>query len=361
MVCSDLLAIRRRVLEELGGNPAAVRSVLRCTDNQFDWTRLPPPPVLPLPDEPHLADWRTYAAACGSAVFAYLQDRLAQLCIPIRRNISLSRQYAEVVYHGRPFSADTFGGKLTLERPAELRLVIHEHPAGALPVLITSHRPDFLALDWALAYRSEPESIGPAVNAHMIGEILNWDRLRRKEPTRSHDQLLLLCRAPYSGIKAELLGLRLAGGEAEWVELSTTLRLEHEFTHYLFKRLLGRMKANLFDELLCDWAGLTAALGRFEARWFLTFLGLEDWPALRKDGRVHIYRGELDEAFDLLCALMVGAAQGLEQLTRHEDLPANRVRLLLALARMMLELLACEEREAVFAQAYAEVEPLLGA
>jgi len=147
-----------------------------------------------------------------------------------------------------------------------------------------------------------------------------------------------------------------------WLRTSMAIRLEHEFVHYLTKRLYGCMNRNLLDEIICDWAGLTVGLGRFEARWFSIFLGLEDWPQVKPGGRVHAYRGNLDaQAFKLMCAVTVQAANGLELLARgHSAEPADRLRWIVTLTRLTLELLACEERERAFAQAWARAGRLLG-
>ena len=377
---------RRRVLEGLQGGSTAVAQVLRYCENHFDLAQAPPSPVFPLPDEPHVGDWRAYPAGSGEAVFRALQERLPQLCIPIGAGVSTAAAYASVVRAGQPFRSEDFGGRLTLERPDLFRLDIYDHPAGALPVLSTPHRPDFEDLDRALARCSEPVPVNPSVNAHIIAGFVNWDRVHRyrlhwsaqaaaggaapqawaqemrrvarEEKWRFQDRLLLLCAQPYSSVSAAELDLPW---DAEiWLERSRVLRTEHEFTHYTTKRLYGRMSLNLLDETLADWAGMTLAMGGFEASWFLRFLGLDSWPPVRSDGRIHTYTGELEgEAFELLCALTVRAAHGLAALTRSHYSAGDRLRFLLALSRLTLELMASDERERFFHQACEEVAPLL--
>ena len=46
------------------------------------------------------------------------------------------------------------------------------------------------------------------------------------------------------------------------------------------------MRNNLHDELIADYAGITAAIGHYRAAWFLRFLGLEDYPTYRPGGRL---------------------------------------------------------------------------
>src|SRR6185295_212429 len=130
----------------------------------------------------HVAAWRGYATE-GPSTFEVLQRRLPQLCIPIREGVSSTPAYARVARQGAPFAEEAFDGKLTLTRPERLDLRIHEHMAGALPVLMTDCRVDFETLTRALAHRSEPVPVHPSVNAHLVGGFINWDRVSgcRKE------------------------------------------------------------------------------------------------------------------------------------------------------------------------------------
>ncbi len=90
-------------------------------------------------------------------------------------------------------SFQTFGGRLRLENPDVFQLQIHEHPAGALPVMLTPHWADF--------------------------------------------EILILAEHPCSSVPAEALSLNL--DRETWLEKSTIFRLEHEFTHYTTMRLFG--------------------------------------------------------------------------------------------------------------------------
>lgn len=375
---------RRSVLAGLAGgaeSEAAVAAVLAYCENPFRLERAPPPPVFPMTDEAHVAVWREYAASADGDVLGCLQRYLPQIAIPVREGISKTDAYGEVVRRGQPFREESFGGRLVLEHPELLRLVVREHAAGALPVLVTPHRPDFEMLDRALAFRGEPVAINPAVNAHIIGGFVNWDRLARYhgaylagggsdwpaemkriasgEKWRFQDRFLLVCAVPYSSVDVSVLGL--PHEPSRWLEISTDLRLEHEFTHYATKRLYGEARLNLLDELICDWAGMTHAMGGFDARCFLAFLGLEDAAGVRDSGRVHAYTEELDaQAQALLARLMPLAAQGLEALTQRHYAPATRTRFLVALTRLTLELLAAAEHERHFEAALAEADGLLG-
>jgi hypothetical protein len=110
------------------------------------------------------------------------------------------------------------------------------------------------------------------------------------------------------------------------------------------------MQNNLLDELIADCAGITAALGYFNADWFLAFVGLEQYPAYRKGGRLQNYRGVpplSDGAFTILQRLVYHAAKNLEIWTQtHQEthLPGMPLsQLILALTRVTLEELAHKE------------------
>jgi len=382
------LELRRASVRALGQDPPdpqAEEDVLRYCESPYRVPRVPAP-VLPLPEEPHLVDWRRYAGEAGDDPFAYLRDRLPQLAIPVREGISKSGAYGEVMRRGAPFAAENFGGRLELSRPGSLRLLIHPHPAGALPVLATADRRDFETLLCALACRSEPQPVSLSVNAEIIAGLVNWDRVARYraawaagvDPYRAmtgwpeeqarvaasergqfFDRLLLVCDRPYSGVTAAALGLPLT--EDEWLERSARLRIEHEFAHYATRRIFGAMSLNLFDETLADLLGVTHALGRFEASWFLRFLGLEEWPEVREDGRVHTYtKGLSPPAFTLLCSVVVRAARAIESLARRRSRPDERERLFLALASLGLDLLAADGVEGLFEEAWTKTEGFLG-
>jgi len=88
--------------------------------------------------------------------------------------------------------------------------------------------------------------------------------------------------------------------EAEWLEASTNLRLEHELTHLATKSLLGEMRLNLLDELIADCMGMVAALGFFSAELFGRCLGsgsdVGRWTAYTSE----LSQGEARQALELV-------------------------------------------------------------
>jgi hypothetical protein len=270
---------------------------------------------------------------------------------------------------------------LQLSNPVELQLVIHDSFAGPVPVLIAGGREDFVALIQALTARNEPVPIPASMGAMMVAGFNNWDRIRQRkeqwqaehsddksgdgweqefsekvvpDKTLYQDKFIILSDGPYSGVAADDLGL----SGAEWREISLTIRLEHECTHYFTRRCFGSAKNHLLDEVIADYTGIVAATGQFRADWFLRFMGLEKYPTYRPGGRLEIYRGEpplSDGAFEILQKLIKRAADNLEQFDREHATqlsePEQRRRILLALCRMRLPDLASDQCASLLSQA----------
>ena len=189
---------------------------------------------------------------------------------------------------------------LVLARPDELRLIVHPSPAGQIPVLIPEGRMDFVALVRALTMRNEPGPVPGSMGACTVSGLNNWDRIvehrrrweaeggdrsdtgwqeefRRLVPHKElyQDRFLIVSDGPYSNVSAGEIGLT----EQEWQRTSTTIRLEHECTHYFTLRVFGTMHNNLLDELIADYAGITA-VGPVPGRLVPAFHGARVLPGL---------------------------------------------------------------------------------
>jgi hypothetical protein len=148
---------------------------------------------------------------------------------------------------------------------------------------------------------------------------------------------------PYSGVMARDLGFL----DQDWRRVSLTLRIEHEAAHYFTQRVLGSMDNTLHDELLADWAAITAAAGHYRSDWFLRFMGLEQHAAYRAGGRLEQYcdrEGLTAHAFRRLQELVRNAASRLEEFDREEGTryrdDRGRATMLVALAMLTFEELA---------------------
>lgn len=277
------------------------------------WAQSFPLPALPLPDEAHVAAWQDYARlAQVEGAWAVLQRCFGCLRFPIQAGISQTAPYQQA----RAGRAVPAAAALWLQQPDALELILQPTAAGAIPVLIAGCRADFVTLMQAFAHGNEPVVVPDSMGAAMIAGIINAHRLRAfrgLRPAKSdyQDRFILLSRGAYSGVPAAALGL----DEAAWNALSLTIRLHHECAHYFTKRVFGVMRRHLHDELLADYAGISAALNHFRADWFLHFMGLEAYPAYRPGARLENY---LDDALadpaarDQAAGWLARAAHNLE-------------------------------------------------
>jgi hypothetical protein len=361
MMINDLTTFRASVLAAHGASAGEIDELLAYNRPRFDQDQH----QWPLADEPFVAVWEEYLAeAQTKGVWATLQERLVQLCFPIQAGMSQNPAYMAVTRKGMPVEGLAEATGLELKAPDQLQLALHSSPAGRIPLLITACREDFVSLVQAFTRRNEPEPVPEAMGAAIVAGYNNWDRVHRyrqaweqtqdlgstwpqafsrlrQDKVLYQDTLIILSDGPYSGVSAAELGL----AEPAWRQLSLIIRREHECAHYLTRRAFNTMQNNLIDELLADYLGLVAALGRFQAGWFLRFMGLERYPLYRQGGRLENYRGQpplSDRAFSVLQALVKSAAENLESLdTRLRRDPAG-LDIFLALTCLTLEEIAAE-------------------
>lgn len=300
----------------------------------FDVSSAPSLADLPLPDEPHVETWRRYAGEAGrDGAVAALRRRLPQLQFPVMEGMSGAEPYRAATRRG------LFPGvgpdALLFAEPDRIRLEIHPTPAGAVPLVIAGARADFVALVQALSGRNEPVAVPDSMGACIVTGYNNWDRIHsyRRQWEAEHpdasdddwrgefakvagrkelyeDRFIILSSGPYSGIPAARAGF----DEEEWLELSLSIRRDHECTHYFTWRLYGAMRNNLLDELVADFAGIASTFGRYRSDLALLFFGLEDFPRYRPGARLENYRGNpplSDRALVVLQRLVHDAVRNL--------------------------------------------------
>lgn len=378
---ADRDTFRRDTLRALGAAGEILDALIAYTENPFDTNRLA---GLPLPDELHVPVWEEYArTAASTGVFEALSDRIVQLRFPVREGISQTEAYRAATRRGVPPPPDSPG--LVLERPDTLTLAIEQTPAGRIPVLTAGCRADFVALVRACTARNEPEAVADSMGACIVTGLNNWDRVARHRraveaargtpleaaewaaelaalaPRKAQyqDRFIILSSEPYSAVPADEVGL----DEAAWRDRSIVIRRAHECAHYFTLRAFGVMRNHLLDELLADFAGLTAAFGRYDGRLALRVLGLDRWPDYRPDGRFRLYLGSPPlpaAAIDPLRRLVASAVSRIESALagRPLDDPPERARALVALAGLTLEELAAEDLPARLADRLARIPAL---
>lgn len=375
---------RASVLQDAGASPDETEELLHYNANRFNPAELMKTAHLPLDDEPFVETWEGYArTAETSGAWTTLRRALPQLRFPVERGISRTPVYRASVLRLEPVPEET--PPLRLHRPEDLRITLHQTPAGRLPVLTIPHKPDFVLLTQVFTGWNEPIPVPAALGATMVSGYPNADRMRRlkREWLASHpdateldwrvnsrslrlqkaqylDRFMLASTAPYSEVPATQLGL----DAATWQRVSLAIRIEHESVHYFTRRVFGSMQNRLLDELIADYAGLVHATGRYRADWALRFLGLEAFPAYRRGARLEYYRGDPPlsaGAFRVLQCLVKRAAHNLEAYDRGRCAtlrPASRLRAVVALTRLTVEDLAATDASRRLEAAHHEMEPL---
>lgn len=336
------------------------------------WERIPPQ------DELFIGAWEEYVKeAASNGGFAVLRERLLQLQFPVQDGISFTEAYRRATLKGLDVGSKREVTGTLLEAPAEVKLELYQTWAGKIPIIFTSNRADFVTLVRVLAHKNEPVSIPPSMGACLVKGFNNWDRIKkyRAEWERKvggsfnqdilwnlefqrikssrqlyQERFLILTDNEYSNVPAEMLGLM----KVQWRHLSYIIRREHEATHYYTLRFMGSAKNHLLDEFIADYMGIVAACGQYKAQWFLCFLGLENSPTFRPEGRLANYLQATslsEEAFALLIQYIVKAAVNVESFSNKYGAriysAEGRYRMLLAMSKLNLTMLASEDAEGI--------------
>ncbi len=355
--------VRLDLLSAYTNNPMVLRELMHYTDNPFLASLEAKEHFFDLPDELHVADWKAYFAAARSTnALQVLKEPFVQLNFPVQEGMSRNHNYLQALYRGIQIDRMPEAQGLQLISPEKLRIVFVEGPAGTLPTLVVEHRQDFEWLLQSLFYKNEPKSIPAAMGASIIKRINNWTRFRKavatyrsRHPFRSNrsifteiernkalyqDTFTLISKKPYSNVLPENYS------REDWLDLSVEIRKWHEYAHYFTWRCFGTMRNHMHDELLADYLGIHAIAPVFDARLFLQFVGLEDYPRYRNGGRLENYVGQPPmsaEAQKVLQTLVFKAAQQVESFDRSlgkcQDI-RERFRRLLAIASLHLEEIA---------------------
>ncbi|MBP1995587.1 DUF7005 family protein [Paenibacillus eucommiae] len=375
-------AWRKEVLRSFGAGIAEAEELLAYNKNRFVQSaeQIQSLPQFPMADEGFVPVWEAYLKETKDRnLIDVLRSKLIQLQFPIQQGISQTPAYRQAVLKGVMTSDIRVNDGVCFSRPDLMDLNIHQTAAGKIPVLTTRHRPDFVKLVQALTRKNEPVTIPDSMGACMIGGYNNWDRIwmHKKHWEQNHggahenggwqeqfslliaqkelyqDRLILLTDGPYSSVIPD------SSMSAEvWNELSLVIRREHEAAHYFTRRVFSSMENNMMDELIADYAGITAANGTYKAEWFLHFIGLEQYPSYREGGRLQNYKGNpplSDSAMYILQALLVQAAQNLSRFAeklQHSQHPIRLEHMLVTLCCLTLEELASEEGEQLLDKHY---------
>lgn len=224
-----------------------------------------------------------------------------QLTLPVREGMSNDPTYLSIVRRG----AIPEGGGFPFRETGQEKRIEVNTPAGQAEVLYLPDREIFEYFVRVLAHRCEPVEVPPSMGAVMISGINNWRRIEAhkleytqaggtnwaeefkrftKVPENYKDIVLLVSKGPYSALSAEDAGYE----QEEWLELSGTIRMYHELSHFVSRRLFPENKDKLRDEVIADSIGIIAAFGRYDRQLAKKVLGIEG-TEYRKGGRLENY------------------------------------------------------------------------
>ncbi len=385
---------RLEILKNLGATESNLQELLDYSHNAFQHESLVGAIETTKVSEPHIETWQHYCdLAAIAGAFPVLAQKLVQLKFPIKEGISEVENYQSATKRGVTTESMPEATGLTLRKPDQLQLFLHETLVGLIPVILVGDRQDFVTLIQALTKKNEPSPVPESMGACIVGGYNNWDRINEYRskwsnqssskqssppseadwqiefkkiiPQKSlyQDRFIILSKGFYSNVSPSALGLE----ESEWLNLSHLIRLEHECTHYCTRRLLNSMRNNLVDELIADYRGIVAATGSFNAQWFLTFMGLERFPIYREGARLENYRGTpplSDSAYQIVQKLIKSAAENLERFAQEVYVNSNQKQdqqllLLISLTYLTLEELAAPNAIQLLYQSIQQFTPLL--
>lgn len=236
----------------------------------------------------------------GEGIETYLY-RYPQLTLPVQTGMSGDARYTDIVRRGKlpQELPNPFYGN-----PAD-KIFSIDTPIGVRDVLYLADRRDFVRFVQVMAHRCEPVEIPDSMGAVALLGVTNWRKIenhKRKWAVTGgtdwkaefqrftankgnyQDELLVVSDGPYSAVPGEQLGLE----EAQWRSDSLTVRIWHELTHLVCRKLWLENKHAIRDEIVADCIGLLAAFGRYDPTWALRILGVREGVYL-PGGRLQNY------------------------------------------------------------------------
>lgn len=246
-----------------------------------------------------------------------------QLSLSIREGMSREEEYIDIVRRGILPNTPVF----PLQETGFEEAYVLDTPAGRAEVLYLPERKIFEHFVRALAHRCEPVPLPPSMGAMMISGVNNWRKIEAHKKAyhknggtnwaeefraftakkdNYKDVILLVSRGNYSALTAEAAGF----SKEEWIKKSKTIRIYHELTHFVSRKLFPENRDILRDEVLADSVGLFAVFGCYDALLAKKLLGIEG-QEYRSGGRLENYVEEAllkeaaEEAKEMVKALEV--------------------------------------------------------
>ncbi|MGN1405882.1 MAG: DUF7005 family protein [Erysipelotrichaceae bacterium] len=261
--------------------------------------------------------------------FKYLYN-YPQLSLGVRKGMSQSEEYRNIVRRGIMPEDLSFPFELSGEED-EYTL---STPAGEVDVLYLPDRSIFEYFIKVLAHRNEPVELPASMGASLISGINNWRKIyAHKEEYEQNgntdwdeefsrfisvkenykDTVLIVSKGYYSAIKPECIDM----DSEEWIDKSKSIRIYHEISHYISRKLFIENKEALRDEIVADAMGFIAAFGYYDKALAEIVLGIEK-EELNRNGRLVNYVSEEELKSSILRAHKI--IDALDQYIESKDL-----------------------------------------
>jgi len=220
----------------------------------------------------------------------YYVNLFPQLTLGVGSGIKDSEEYKDIVLRGEkpsvlklPFNTNNLEERIEVETPI-----------GKTEVLYLPQRNIFEYFVRVLAYKNEEVDIPRTTGAIMISGLNCWQKIEdhKTEFLKNHDEsewdeefdkftsvkenykasVLLISKGNYSAIPCEKVNLE----QDLWFELSKKIRIYHENTHLISRKLYPDHKEAIRDEVIADSIGIYGALGYYDANMERIVLGINE-------------------------------------------------------------------------------------
>ena len=233
-----------------------------------------------------------------------------QLTLEVKADMKNTEEYINIVRKGFVPTKLVF----PIEETGDEEIIKIETPVGIAEVLYLPNREMFEYFVRVLAYECEPKGIPDSMGAILISGITNWRKIDNHRmqyiltggrdwnnefkkftsvKENYKDTVLLVSKGNYSALNNIDAGFE----ELEWIKISKTIRIYHEITHFICRKMFPENKNEIRDEIVADCIGIIAAIGHYDIILAKKFLGIEG-SSYRKGGRLENYieYGEIPSA-----------------------------------------------------------------
>lgn len=219
----------------------------------------------------------------------YYTYMFPQLTLDIKEGNSQSEEYKNIALRG------IFPNDLTfpLKTSGKEERIIVDTPVGKTECIFLPDREVFERFVMALGYKCEPVDI-PKTTGAMFVSGLNCYRkilLHKEDFLKTHNEdqwseeydrfisnkenykeiVLLISKGYYSALSPKDAGY----DEEEYLRISKDIRIYHELTHHICRKLYLDHKDAIRDEVIADSIGVIYALKKYDALLIRKFLGIE--------------------------------------------------------------------------------------